>query len=371
MFIVSPILRLIGRILSYILYGVTLLAAFGGKVDPQYMTLPAMLVLILPYLVIATLIVSIIWFLNRRIIPGALGIVVLVAGWSSIGPAVPISFPNKAPEGSKTFTILTFNSLHLDDLKSPSGGADRAVRFLLNCGADIICLQELEDWNDCVEIQDLTPALRDSLFARYPFQAGSKSSDLKVLSRYPVELQKVTSPGPFKRAHRYDYFRLRIDGRPLDLINMHISSYSLSDKERQVLTDIHSPSSARHSVAEFKGSIFNKMRQSFRERARNVDELIAFASSLQGPLIVCGDFNDVPSSWAYRKMIDAGFQDAYSETSFGPTYTYNKHLFLFHIDQIFYRGALVPLKVSRLGHDTSDHYPLIAEFALENTVPKR
>ena len=56
--------------------------------------------------------------------------------------------------------------------------------------------------------------------------------------------------------------------------------------------------------------------------------------------------------------------DAYSETNFGPTFTYNKHLFLFHIDQILYKGDLKALKVERGSIDTSDHYPLLAEFEL-------
>ncbi len=81
------------------------------------------------------------------------------------------------------------------------------------------------------------------------------------------------------------------------------------------------------------------------------------------PTIISGDFNDVAGSWAYRKLIQAGYTDAYAETAFGPTITYNQHMFFFHIDQVFFRGRIDTLSVKRLKLETSDHYPLMAEFA--------
>lgn len=83
---------------------------------------------------------------------------------------------------------------------------------------------------------------------------------------------------------------------------------------------------------------------------------------MKGPMIICGDFNDVPESYAYRLLKGNDLKDAYVETGFGPMITYNAHAFWFHLDQIFYRGALRPLSVRKGKTKLSDHYPLFAEF---------
>lgn len=349
------------------LYAITLASAFGGHVNPDYMSIPAILTLALQYLAIATAVVAVAWLATRHLIIGAIGILTLAIGWGAISSAVPLSFPSKAREGSKTFTLLTFNSLHLDDIEHPDAPGNRAARFLIECGADIICLQELEDWDDPEEIHNFPPSLRDSLFAVYPYRASGdyKNSDLKVLSKYPVKLVPgVAELNEYSR-NRFSYFRVDIDGIRLGLINMHLTSYSLSDEERKVITDIHNARTAKKSLKEFKATIFSKLQHSFQGRADNVDDMVAMTGNMHGPLIVCGDFNDVPGSWAYRKMRQAGFKDAYADTGFGPLITFNQHLFLFHLDQIFYRGNLTPLWVKRQKIKTSDHYPLMAEFEFQ------
>ncbi len=367
MILVSPIFRLAGKIASLLLYVLTLCSAYGGFVNPEHFALPSILILVMPYLVILTILTSIFWFWKRQIIFGALGVVTILGGWGAIEPAVPISWKKPVQGDGQTFTLLTFNCLHLDDIKEEGAtGRNRAVDFLISSGADVICLQELRDWDDPLEFRNLPKAQRDSLFALYPYRAGtSRRSDLKVLSKYPVtEVPEVAAPVQHNE-RRFSYFRLQIDKQTVGLINMHLASYSLTDKERRILTDIKSPGSAKTSAREFKSSVYGKLRDSFIIRARNAEAIINATSSLRGPLIVCGDFNDVPSSWAYRKLIQAGFGDAYADTSFGPTFTYNQHLFFFHIDQIFYRGPIQPLWVKRQSLNTSDHYPLMAEFELQ------
>lgn len=367
MLIISPILRTCLRIASWVMYAVTLVAAYGGHVDPEYMTLPSILVLVLPYLTILTFLIAIAWFATRHLITGGLGIATILLGWSGIGASFPLSLPDKAPEGAKTFRIMTFNSLHLNDIEKPDAPGNRAASFLINCGADIICLQELVNWDDPKELHNFSKELKDSLFAAYPYRdglSGTTYGDLKVLSKYPVRLIPGVADTPEYINNRFAYFRVDIDGTRIGLVNMHLTSYSLTEKERNVITDIHSAKTAKNSAREFKSEIFSKLQHSFQGRSDNVDNLINKTADIRGPLIVCGDFNDVPASWAYRKMRSAGFNDAYTETSFGPAITYNQHMFLFHLDQIFYRGNLQPLWVRKERIKTSDHYPLMAEFAI-------
>lgn len=368
MIIVSPIVKLVCRIASFVVFAITIFAAYGGYWNPEYFTIPAVSTLFLPWLGLLTLIITIIWFATRNWLTGALGVLTLVASWGALGPAAPLNLPKQVPEGAQTFRIMTFNCLHFNDIKNPTQVDDnRAVRFIINSGADIVNLQELENLNDIVEIPNLPQSLRDSLIATYPYFAGQnlKGSDLKVLSKYPVELIPYATNGRpvSKYMKQFARFIVNIDGRKLQLINMHMASYYLSAKERQVVTDIKSINAAKTSLKEFRSTILGKLEDSFKKRSENVDEIIELTRGSMMPTIISGDFNDVAGSWSYRKLIKAGYNDAYAETAFGPTVTYNQHMFYFHIDQVFYRGPIEPLSVKRLDLDTSDHYPLMAEFA--------
>ncbi|MDE6379068.1 MAG: endonuclease/exonuclease/phosphatase family protein, partial [Muribaculaceae bacterium] len=230
---------------------------------------------------------------------------------------------------------------------------------------------ELMDLEDPAEIHHWSRPLIDSLYAAYPYRAsGTRSaSDLKVLSKYPVERIAISNPDQEEDSYwaprrRWALFEVDIDGFKLPIADFHMTSYELTDTEREVVTEIRGMRTAKKSYEEFRYEIFPKLGDAFRTRAKNVNEMIASLSDYDS-VIACGDFNDVPGSWSYGLMRKAGFRDAYPETSLGPTNTFNQFLFLFHIDQIFYRGPrLKALKTKRHRIDTSDHYPIEATFEI-------
>ncbi|MDE6478683.1 MAG: endonuclease/exonuclease/phosphatase family protein [Muribaculaceae bacterium] len=373
MIIISPLIRLCFKILSIVLFIVTIAASFGGKCNPEYMTVPSVLVLALPYLAIATLIVGIAWLLSGRIIMAAIAGLTLFIGWGTLKDVTPIAFSKSPQDEARTFRLMTFNCLHLADTTKSEAPGNRAINFLIESGADIICLQELVNLEDPAEIHHWSRGLIDSLYATYPYRAKASDSwhskDLKILSKYPVTAltPKCTDPeedAKWRKFRRWALFEVDINGYKLPIVNFHMTSYNLTDTEREVVTEIRGVNTAKKSYEEFRYEIFPKLGEAFRARAQNVKEMIKTTSDLN-TLIACGDFNDVPGSWSYRLMRDAGFQDAYPETSLGPTNTFNQFLLLFHIDQIFYRGSrLKALKTKRHRINTSDHYPVEVTFEI-------
>lgn len=372
MIIISPLIRICLKILSIILFIVTIFASYGGKCNPEYMTLPSVLVLALPYLAIATLITGIAWLLSGRIIMAAAAGVTLVAGWSTLKDVTPIAFSKSAQNEDRTFRIMSFNCLHLADTTKSDAPGNRAIEFLTHSGADIICLQELINFEDPSEIHHWSRELIDSLYAAYPYRSSSSTSwygkDLKILSKFPVNTIEIKCNDEeddyWSKNRKWALFEVDINGFKLPIVNFHMTSYDLTDTEREVVTEIRGVSTAKKSYKEFRSEIFPKLGEAFRTRARNVEEMIRGTSGMH-TIIACGDFNDVPGSWSYELMRKAGFHDAYPETSFGPTNTFNQFLFLFHIDQIFYRGyRLKALNTKRYRINTSDHYPIEATFEI-------
>lgn len=362
--LLSPVFRMVMRGVSLAVWLLTIVSAFGGKFNPEHLTIPSVLCLALPYIATLSILLTIFWAVSCRLVFTALGVLTIVACMSPLSQAMPLGSSKKAEKGQQTFKILSWNVLHTDDIRKPDYHGNRAIEYIIDSGADVVCLAELNDFGPG-ELKNASRSLTDSLFRAYPYKEGLSSSDIKILSKYPVERAGIPQSESNGAYRRFDLFKVKMPGHTLNVAMVHLYSYDLSEEERQVVTEIKSVNSAKSSVKEFKGSILSKLRNAFRIRARNATELRKTIDSVSGPLIVCGDFNDVPGSWAYNIIRGDDLRDAYTETNFGPTFTYNLHAFYFHIDQMLYRGPIeaLSLKVGKI--DSSDHYPLIGEFAFQ------
>lgn len=358
--VIKPIFRIALRIASFILFGLMLISAYAGRINPDIIAIPQTLTLALPYFAIATAIVTVIWLGTGRIITAAIGVLALVLAWAPISTAFPMHFSKKADNPDRTFTLLTYNIIHGWDQQTPDYAGNRSFEYVIRSGADLVGLQEVGGF-DGEEIPNFDTAVRDSLFKVYPYHAGTPGTDLKVLSKYPVRLVKNYFPDGGGQV-RFALFEVRMPWGKLSWINMHMNSYSLTEHERDVMKEVLSVKDTKDGMAEIKGSIRQKLSASFKERARHSRQLAEALDEIKGPLIVSGDFNDVPESYAYRILRNAGLKDAYVDTSFGPLITYNRHGFLFHLDQIFYKGDLKPLKVEKGTLKSSDHYPVEVTF---------
>lgn len=358
--IIKPIARTGLRILSIVLFILTIAAAYGGRVNPEYLPYCSWLTLALPYFAIATMIVTVIWFGYGKIFTGALGVIALILSWGPISTSVPIHFPSKPVDENRTFKLLTYNILHgVDQTQNQTDSlgllqeGNPTIEYIINSGADIVNMQEFADLND-YEIPNLSQYM-DTIRKIYPYRIEEWVTDRKVFSKFPISAIKFDK--------WYDIYKVHTTWGNLTLINMHLPSYSLTDDERQVVKEIVSVKKTEDGLRELKGSIREKLNESFKIRAGIARELKEDIEQIKGPLIVAGDFNDVPESYAYRTVVSSGLADAYSQTSFGPLITYNQHGFLFHLDQIFYRqDPLKALKVTKGTLKCSDHYPLMAEF---------
>lgn len=354
--LVKPIFRMIFRILSFILFILTLISAYGGRMNPEYLMLPSVLTLALPYFAIATIIVTIAWLCAGRWFTAAIGVLVLVAAWQPISTAMPLHMSKKAEYPDRTFKLLTYNILHSWDQEDPEmKSGNRALRYVLDSGADLVGLQELVNYDNPEEVLKFNGPLRDSLFTIYPYRAGTDASDLKVLSKYPVKL--------ISDNYTHALYEVTLPWGKLHWINVHLISFQLTDEERMVMSEVLSVKDTEQGLKEMKGSIREKLKTGFTKRAECAREVRELIESTPGPLIISGDFNDVPESYTYRILKGDDLADAYTETSFGPMITYNRHAFWFHIDQILYRpNPLLALSVKKGHIKSSDHYPLIVEF---------
>ncbi|MCM1319576.1 MAG: hypothetical protein NC217_04275 [Muribaculaceae bacterium] len=369
--VIKYTLGTVARILSGLLLVCMTIGAWAGWINPQVWTLPAVLCLIFPMLWFTTLVVALLWtFLTKEKVTATVCGTFLLVTLPQLFNVSPVSFPSKPGENERTFKYITYNVANAKEMDSIKLGYSRSISYIINSGADIVCLQEYHDLEKMRgQGSQITDAQVDSLKKAYPYQLYEKNVESWIFSKYPATYEDCGS-WKTKRFFNYMLGSIDIDGYKIHILNVHLSSYNLNKKESQIASSLkHEPGEVFEQGQD--STLYNKLRKAFCERARVAHEVVDIIKTVSGPLIVSGDFNDVPNSYTWRTIKDAGLVDAYVKAGFGPMITFNADHFLFHIDQVLYRPdeGLRAFKIKRGYSRSSDHYPLIVDFAIKKDTP--
>lgn len=359
----KSIVKMILRLATFILMAITILAACSGFVPPMIWSLPAVFMLFFPYLLILLGVVSVIWLCFGAWITSGLGVVAIIASMQIAPHAFPTSFSKTPASNAKTFTLLTYNICHGNNVKGDSAGLSRSLSYLIESKPDIVLLQEFNGLNNR-EVVDGSTEQFDSLRKIYPYILEGRNVFMTMLSKYPaVEMHRY----PASTDQLVSYL-VNIGGKKVEILSSHLASYRLTPEERDVVSDLKSGSRSRQGVSELRGSIFHKLGEAFRTRTLDAELVRQIVERGYPDMIVCGDFNDVADSWAYRRILGVGLRDATSETTFGYLPSFNDNYFFFRIDHVLYRGDMRAIELKRPKVVASDHYPLLVTFEF---TPKR
>lgn len=366
---VKIILTWAARIATWVLGLAVLTGGWAGYVPPRIWALPSMVCLVFPLLWLTLLAAGLLWFFWGRKLFTSIGCaLILLATSGTFFTACPVRFPSSPEPGEKTLKVLTYNTLHCIDQEKPSLPYSRTLSYMLNSGADVICTQELFGLRGTTTRKraHVTQAQIDSMNTLYPYRVVNHSLELNIYSKYPVTAYSDQFESRKSPAH-YQLYTVDVGGRKVNFLNVHMSSYRLSSKEKSLTGGLRQdPLGTVRKDLGMRGSIYAKLRDAFIERADGARQMAALVKDIPGPLIMLGDFNDVPGSYMYRVLRNAGLEDAYTQVGRGLMYTFNANHFLFHIDQVLYRPdqGLTPVAMEKGTLKSSDHFPLLTTFVI-------
>jgi endonuclease/exonuclease/phosphatase family metal-dependent hydrolase len=132
--------------------------------------------------------------------------------------------------------------------------------------------------------------------------------------------------------------------------------------ERSLIEELASDDN--QTIDEIK-TLSTSLRQGFIRRASQAQVVKSYIDRSPYPVIVLGDFNDTPVSYAYTK-IRKGLNDAFVKSGFGAGFTYRGNYPPNRIDYILYDNNLISTKFDILKVKYSDHYPILASFRKQN-----
>lgn len=367
---IVKILRIVVGLTCIVLFGATILGAYGGYVNPARSVIPAIACMAFPYLALLTFVVllaGLFWW-RRLAIAAAATLLVCIY---PVLTACPLHFAttdsDHHEQSTDTFSVMTFNTYFFNSYKDyelDPVAPDQTAAAILKADPSIVVMQEAVPFDPFApDGGKVSPALCDSVRARYPFRSF-KGNTMAIMSKYPFRrtLREFDTMG--EQSFMIDAYDVFIGDSTLHLVNVHLQSLMISKQDlgfvcsvRNLFTNTSALEAARHMVLPKIAGAFRRRAVQARAVRRLVDNLGP------GPVVLCGDFNDVPGCYAIRTIEGSTLHDCYTDAGFGPGITYRSNHLYFRIDHMLYGGPIRPLYSRRITEGGSDHYPLYTLFA--------
>jgi endonuclease/exonuclease/phosphatase family metal-dependent hydrolase len=175
-----------------------------------------------------------------------------------------------------------------------------------------------------------------------------------TLSKYPiVNKQDVDYDAKFNLSVFSD---IVVGKDTIRVVNNHLESNRITAQDMQETSKLREEFSS-DKFTDITKYLSEKLSIASKVRAKQADVIAKIRKETPYKLIMCGDFNDVPSSYTYTKA-KGNLNDAFCKTETGLGWTYNRSFFRFRIDYILYDNSFVSNNYKRGNSRASDHYPI-------------
>jgi endonuclease/exonuclease/phosphatase family metal-dependent hydrolase len=346
-------------IVAYFVFILLLISFFSPLISPGSFWFPAFVGLGFPYIYFCFL-VFFVFILLRKYKKHILIFLpfLLYGGYIACGYYHPGFFNAKTPGG--TVKVLSYN-VRLFDLynwKSNHINRNQIYKFLQKENADILCFQEYYYQKDggFPTTDTLVKFLSaKNVHAFYPsVNKGKYFFGIATFSKFPiVNKGEITFKGT---SNLCIYTDILLFGDTVRIYNNHLESVRLGSEDYQLIDKLDFKVDSTE-VKDTK-NIMRRLKRSYGKRSEQVDVISAHIAACPYPVIVCGDFNDTPVSYAYHTM-SSGLKDAYCEAGKGIGSTYNGNIPLLRIDFIFHspKYKAYDFRIPKI--DLSDHFPVV------------
>lgn len=271
-------------------------------------------------------------------------------------------------ERESDFKVVSFN-VRLFDLYNWSNNKqtrDQILDHLVSENANILCLQEYFNSDDSSYFKTLDTLVTIQQAKHYheEFTAimhnGRHKFGIATLSSFPiVERGQLTLDTAGHNIAIYTDLLIRQD--TLRVYNVHLASVHLTAMEKDISEHIERNDQQKQwdDIKEMAG----RLSGGFKRRASQSRVIAEHVAQSPHPVVLCGDFNDTPGSYAYATLNDH-LVDCFAEKGSGMGSTYIGFFPSLRIDYLMHSPELELNTFETQDIRLSDHRPLVGEFVL-------
>ena len=346
-----------------------LLGCYGYLFNPQKFWFVGLLTLASFYFLLVMVGFIFFWLVAK---PGysLIGVVTILLAWVPLKHLFKIRLAHsfEIKKADNTLRVMSWNVEHfkIAEYKKHPELKMQMLGLINNYNPDVACFQEMvaSDKNPQA-INNIDGFMKELKMPYYYYSYNSKIDfdadhrfGIIILSKFPLVNKMTVSYSPNDYNSIFQYADLVKGADTFRLYNLHLQSMKFSDNDRRYLQD---PEIDDESNFKESKSILSKLKQGFLKRQVQSDRIKKEINQSPYPVIVCGDFNDVPNSYAY-KTIGKGLKNAFAEKGAGMGRTYSHMSPTLRIDNIFTDDRFLIEQYVRVNRKISDHYPVIADL---------
>ena len=336
-------------IITVLLMIFTFTGLFGGEVQPAGNTARAMLVYALPVLIIGNVIFLIYWLIMRRWHWALIPFITLLCCIPYIGTLYQFGSLDEEAEKQPGIKIASYNVAMFS--REISGFiAQDILSEMKKQKVDIICFQEYNDHSGDKKNSD-------SYKDYFPYMVVGES-DMVIYSRFPIKNFKNLN---FEMTNNSAMWaEIDVNGQIIRVYNAHLETTGIN-------STFHKAAKVEARGMEVEGNaliraFYGNYTLGMIARSGQANVLAMDMRACEAPIIVCGDFNDVPYSYVYNTMLGDKV-DGFAECGSGFMYTFRGKKAV-RIDYIFHDKGMEGLTYYKRELSYSDHYPVFMKIAL-------
>ena len=336
------------NILSIFLLLLSWVAQFA---NPEYLWIIALLGLIYPFLLIVNLLFAFFWIYRGSwfFLLSLLGILLT---WTALVNTFQLNFSNEVFVGGGQLKVQTYNVRYFNQYNwIDEDVRTKMIKFINEGDHDVICLQEYWDGNGSNQVKQSIASLNKGRYKHLEYKSRNSHYGLLTLSKYPIKNRDVIH---FKNsANMAIQTDIETPSGKVRVFNVHLQSIQIDPLKYTILDSI---AGNEESVKEAQ-DLMGLLKNAFKKRAKQAQEVREAIINSPYPVLVCGDFNDTPVSYAY-KTVRGDLKDCFTEAGNGISRTYHGKAPNFRIDFIFCDPAyhVEDYTVNKINY--SDHYPV-------------
>ena len=338
-------------VLQVIVSAFTFVALYGGDVTPVGNSARAMLVYVLPLLIVANLLLIIYWLVRRRWLFALIPVVTVCCCIPYIGTLYQFPFFHDSEAAKRNgIKIATYN-VAMFGRETSGFMAQDILAEMRNQNVDIFCAQE---YNEISGDKKNSESYREY----FPYMAVGRE-DMVIYSRYPIGKHEAML---FEDTNNSAMWAdIDIKGKKYRVFNVHLETTGIN----RTLHQVQKMAAQDYDVSTNRvlNAIYGNYMTGMFFRAGQAIQVANEMRNSQYPVIVCGDFNDVPYSFVYNTML-GDKTDGFRECGKGFMSTFRGGKKAVRIDYIFHDKEIKGLDYYRSDLTYSDHYPVFMKIAL-------
>lgn len=370
------ILKWIGFLLTAatLLYYVLILAV--PYIHPSKIRLISWVGLTMPFAVLAMFGWLVLWILTRQRTAWILLAIVMLFSFPIWRRTIVVNmggdYPSKEEIASgHQLRIMTYNIEMFRHYEQD----DSIVNLIEEGNYDIVCMQEYGHLKAKSQQWNKISARLNSIFPYrhiwFKNQTSRNENGLVLYSRYPiVKKVKINYDSKYNISV---YSDIVVGEDTIRVFNNHLESNRLTKNDRGVAGKITDEYVDNESLYRSFREVLRKVADASILRASQADSVAAIIEQTPYPVIVLGDFNDVPQAYVYNRLIrskhlnsSSSLTDAYASAGdWFYYYTFNQDHLNVPIDHILISSEFAVQDCIILPLSYSDHYPISTTLLLK------